>query len=63
MGDLLRSLVLLAFWVLVAALVIAAADSDARDVIEDYVPAFELLDPVIDWLSDFFADLWEAVTD
>lgn len=63
MGDLVRTLVVLVFWIVAAALVVAAIDSDARGVIEDYVPGFTLLDPVVDWLEDFLSDLWDAVTD
>lgn len=63
MGDLVRNLVILVFWIVVVALVVAAIDSDARDVIEDYVPGFAMLDPVVDWMEDFFSDLWDAITD
>jgi len=57
-----RSIVVLLLWLLIVGIVLAAADSDARQVIESYVPGFALLGPVIDWLSAFLADLWHAIT-
>ncbi len=61
MGDAIRSLLFLIFWLLVAAILLSAFSGDVRDVFEDYIPGFDLLDPVIDWLSDFLEDLWDAV--
>lgn len=61
MGSLLRGIIGVVFWLVVAALVLAALDSDARRVLEDYIPFFDVADPLIDWLADFLEDLWDAI--
>lgn len=61
MDGLLRGIVILLFWVVLGALLLAAVNADARDVLEDYIPFFDVADPVIDWLSDFLSDLWDAL--
>lgn len=61
MDGLLRGIVILLFWVVLGGLLLAAVNSDARDVLEDYIPFFDVADPVIDWLSDFLSDLWDAL--
>lgn len=63
MQSLLRGLLLIIFWVVLIALFAAALDSDIREVLEDYIPFFDVADPVIDWLSEFLSALWEAVTE
>ncbi len=63
MQSLLRGLLLIVFWVVLIALFAAALDSDIREVLEDYIPFFDVADPVIDWLSEFLAALWEAATE
>ncbi|MEQ8746086.1 hypothetical protein [Pyruvatibacter sp.] len=63
MGTLLRGVVIVIFWALLAAVFVAALDGDIRDVLEDYIPFFTVLDPVIDWLSEFLEALWDAITD
>lgn len=62
MQSLLRGLLLIIFWVVLIALFAAALDSDIREVLEDYIPFFNVADPVIDWLSEFLSALWEAAT-
>jgi|GEM_PF-7053136 len=62
MGSLLRGLLILIFWVVLIALLAAALDSDIREVLEDYIPFFDIADPVIDWLSEFLEALWDAIT-
>lgn len=61
MDGLLRGILILLFWVVLGALLLAAVNGDARDVLEDYIPFFDAADPVIDWLSDFLSDLWDAL--
>lgn len=63
MGSLFRGLLIIFFWAVLIALFAAALDGDIRDVLEDYIPFFDVADPVIDWLSEFLSALWEAVTD
>ena len=63
MQSLLRGLLLIIFWVVLIALFAAALDSDIREVLEDYIPFFDVADPVIDWLSEFLSALWEAATE
>ncbi len=63
MGTLLRGVVIVIFWALLAAVFVAALDGDIRDVLEDYIPFFTVLDPVVDWLSEFLEALWDAITD
>jgi len=63
MQSLLRGLLLIIFWVVLIALFAAALDGDIREVLEDYIPFFDVADPVIDWLSEFLAALWEAATE
>ncbi len=63
MGALVRGLIFLIFWAVLIALFAAALDGDMRDVLEDYIPFFDVADPVIDWLSDFLNDMWDAATD
>jgi len=63
MQSLLRGLLLIIFWVVLIALFAAALDGDIRDVLEDYIPFFDVADPVIDWLSEFLSALWEAATE
>ena len=63
MQSLLRGFLLIIFWVVLIALFAAALDSDIREVLEDYIPFFDVADPVIDWLSEFLSALWEAATE
>lgn len=63
MGTLLRGVVIVIFWALLAAVFVAALDGNIRDVLEDYIPFFTVLDPVVDWLSEFLEALWDAITD
>lgn len=63
MGSLLRGLIIIIFWAVLVALFAAALDGDIRDVLKDYIPFFDVADPLIDWLSDFLSALWEAATE
>ncbi|MGD1933783.1 MAG: hypothetical protein ACFB0Z_04615 [Candidatus Phaeomarinobacter sp.] len=63
MQSLLRGLLLIIFWLVLIALFAAALDGDIREVLEDYIPFFDVADPVIDWLSEFLSALWEAATE
>jgi len=61
MGTLIRAPLVILFWAVAAAVILAAMDSDARLVLESYIPYFSVLDPAIDWLANFAAALWQAI--